>query len=185
MTVGIFCHRDEDFVEVLLEAVELECRNIGFSRGRDTWLIAPIWIHVKAQPTHFPTCLQNLINESLVVAEAVVGVVAPTPTLSLFVEPRRIGLTESMQCDGCTILAAKVTSIDVQRRQIGVLAIKRIGQQYRQKNDDGKIKMLHPVTFFEKGVCTTDTIVTMPYSVHTPIILFDNSGIPRRGIPII
>ena len=36
----------------------------------------------------------------------------------------------------------------------------------------------------EKGVCTTDTIVTMPYSVHTPIILFDNSGIPRRGILI-
>ena len=146
VTDGIFRHRHKYFVKVLLEACEPESRNIVFARCRDSWLIAPIRIHMEAQPAHFPTSIQNLVDKALVVAETIVGVITPTPASALLVEPGRVGLTKSMEVDGSAIGQTQVTSFDMQCLQFCTLCTKPSRRQERQQKDQQKTHVLHAAT---------------------------------------
>lgn len=64
---------------------------------------------------HVPALGYYLVDESLVISQALVDVIVGPPG-ALLVKPRAVGLAETMQVDNITVVVLEVFSIDMKSR---------------------------------------------------------------------
>ena len=95
---GIFGHRYKDEVEIGLEALEVERRDVVLACGLLAGGVAPVGVHVLSHEGHLPPGLQDVVNDALVVTEASVHVVVG-PLRPLLVEPGTEGLGPAVHID--------------------------------------------------------------------------------------
>ena len=114
-TDGIFRHRHKHQVQISLEPLKVEGRDVTLACGLLAGCVTPIGIHVLTDEGHFPSGIHYAVDDALVVRQASVYVIVG-PFCPPLVKPGTKCLCKTMQINTYTLSIHQKRSFHMQWR---------------------------------------------------------------------